>query len=128
MRGICDQALLLDGLHVIVVGTTDAVRTVVQRPTQVRPRCSATPLCWTRWRCPKSIHSWNTAIRPSNWDPGKSWCHRLRTPWWSNCMASSVGIPRGMLKNLEDGLQDLLGLTPVGDEVRPIAGTTRLAV
>jgi hypothetical protein len=24
-----DQALLLDGLHLIVVGTTDAVRTVV---------------------------------------------------------------------------------------------------
>jgi hypothetical protein len=30
------QALLLDGLHLIVVGTTDSVRTVVQSHTQVR--------------------------------------------------------------------------------------------
>jgi len=36
LRSIRDQALLLDGLHLIVVGTTDAVRTVVQSHTQVR--------------------------------------------------------------------------------------------
>ena len=36
VRSMRDQALLLDGLHLIVVGTTDAVRTVVQSHTQVR--------------------------------------------------------------------------------------------
>jgi hypothetical protein len=36
LRSIRDQALLLDGLHLIVVGTTDAVRTVVQTHTQIR--------------------------------------------------------------------------------------------
>lgn len=36
LRGIRDQALLHDGLHLIVVGTTDAVRTVVQSHTQIR--------------------------------------------------------------------------------------------
>jgi hypothetical protein len=36
LRSIRDQALLLDGLHLIVVGTTDAVRTVVQSHTQIR--------------------------------------------------------------------------------------------
>ena len=35
MRGIRDQALLHDGLHLIVVGTTDAVRTVVQTQAQL---------------------------------------------------------------------------------------------
>jgi len=36
VRSRRDQALLLDGLHLIVVGTTDSVRTVVQSHTQVR--------------------------------------------------------------------------------------------
>ena len=36
LRSIRDQALLLDGLHLVVVGTTDAVGTVVQRHTQIR--------------------------------------------------------------------------------------------
>ena len=36
LRGIRDQVLLLDGIHVIVVGTTDAVRTVVQRHARIR--------------------------------------------------------------------------------------------
>lgn len=36
LRGIRDQALLLDGLHLIVVGATDAVATVVQRHRQIR--------------------------------------------------------------------------------------------
>ena len=35
MRGIRDQAILHDGLHLIVVGTTDAVRTVVQTQAQL---------------------------------------------------------------------------------------------
>jgi DNA-binding MarR family transcriptional regulator len=35
LRGIRDQALLHDGLHLIVVGTTDAVRTVVQTQAQL---------------------------------------------------------------------------------------------
>lgn len=36
LRGIRDPALLQAGLHLIVVGTTDAVRTVVQSHTQIR--------------------------------------------------------------------------------------------
>ncbi len=36
LRGIRDQALLHDGLQLIVVGTADAVRTVVQSHTQIR--------------------------------------------------------------------------------------------
>jgi len=36
VRSMRDQALLHDGLHLILVGTTDAVRTVVQSHTQVR--------------------------------------------------------------------------------------------
>lgn len=36
LENLSDQALMHDGLHLIVVGTTDAVRTVVQSHTQIR--------------------------------------------------------------------------------------------
>ena len=110
LRSIRDQALLLDGLHLIVVGTTDAVRTVVQAHTQIR-----------------SVFSDPQVLQPLELkDVQKLLANRYAAlqlgpeqPWRSPVEDAVVerlyllfrGDLRGMLKALEDGMTALLGLT-----------------
>jgi hypothetical protein len=124
LRGIRDQALLHDGLHLIVVGTTDAVRTVVQSHTQIR-----------------SVFSNPLMLQPLELDEVQTLlAHRYEVlqldqarPWRSPVENSVVqrlyelfrGDLRGMLKALEDGITALLGLTSAGAEVAPV-GTAAL--
>lgn len=118
LQGIRDQALLHDGLHLIVVGTTDAVRTVVQSHTQIR-----------------SVFSDPLALEPlALGDVEQLLAHRYEAlqldparPWRSPVEAAVVnrlhelfrGDLRGMLKALEDGITALLGLTSAGHDVAP---------
>ena len=111
MRGIRDQALLLDGLHLIVMGTTDAVRTVVQRHTHVRSMFSA-PVVLDPLVLPEVHKLLEHRYQALQLDPDKSW-HRLRP----RGEATAWPLPwdlRGMLKSLEDGLQDRWGSPPWG--------------
>jgi DNA-binding transcriptional ArsR family regulator len=110
LRSIRDQALLLDGLHLIVVGTTDAVRTVVQAHTQIR-----------------SVFSDPQVLQPLELeDVQKLLANRYAAlqlgpeqPWRTPVEDAVVerlyllfrGDLRGMLKALEDGMTALLGLT-----------------
>jgi hypothetical protein len=118
LRGIRDQALLHDGLHLIVVGTTDAVRTVVQSHTQIR-----------------SVFSNPLVLEPLELDEVKQLlAHRYEAlqldaarPWRAPVADAVVqklyelfrGDLRGLLKALEDGITALLGLTSGGAEVAP---------
>ena len=110
LRSIRDQALLLDGLHLIVVGTTDAVRTVVQTHTQIR-----------------SVFSDPQVLQPLELeDVQKLLANRYAAlqlgpeqPWRTPVEDAVVerlyllfrGDLRGMLKALENGMTALLGLT-----------------
>ena len=121
LRSIRDQALLLDGLHLIVVGTTDAVRTVVQTHTQIR-----------------SVFSDPQVLQPlALEDVQLLLANRyaalqldLNLPWRrpvDNAVVERLyqlfrGDLRGMLKALEDGMTALLGLTAPasGDGAAPV--------
>ena len=119
LRGIRDQALLLDGLHLIVVGTTDAVRTVVQRHTQVRSVFSdpivLEPLPLEQVQL--LLEHRYDALRL---DPALP----RRPPVTAAVIAQLYelfrGDLRGMLKALEDGITALLGLAPGGQDAAPI--------
>ena len=119
LRGIRDQALLHDGLHLIVVGTTDAVRTVVQSHTQIRSVFS-NPLVLEPLDLADVQQLLAIRYEALQLDPAKAW----RTP-----VADAVvqklyelfrGDLRGLLKALEDGITGLLGLTSGGAEVAPV--------
>ena len=119
LRGIRDQALLHDGLHLIVVGTTDAVRTVVQSYTQIR-----------------SVFSNPLVLEPLELeDVEQLLANRygalqldLARPWRSPVDAAVVrklytlfrGDLRGLLKSLEDGITVMLGLTSAGVDPAPV--------
>lgn len=119
LRGIRDQALLLDGLHLIVVGATDAVRTVVQRHTQVRSVFSnlvvLDPLA-----LPDVYKLLEHRYQALQLDPNRSWRAPVTDAVVEQLYGLFRGDLRGMLKSLEDGMQDLLGLTIVGNEALPI--------
>ena len=110
LRSIRDQALLLDGLHLIVVGTTDAVRTVVQTHTQIRsvfsdPRVLQ-PLALEEAQ--KLLHNRYNSLRL---DPEKPWREPLDPAVVERLYDFFRGDLRGMLKAMEDGITTLLGLT-----------------
>ena len=119
LRGIRDQALLLNGLHLIVVGTTDAVRTVVQRHTQIRSVFSD-PVVLDPLALPDVRTLLNNRYRTLQLDPGKSWRAPIADPVVEQLYGLFRGDLRGLLKSLEDGIQALLGLTTVGDAAMPI--------
>ena len=110
LRSIRDQALLLDGLHLIVVGTTDAVRTVVQTHTQIRSVFSDPqvlhPLALEEAQ--ELLHNRYDSLRL---DPGKPWRAPLDPAVVERLYQLFRGDLRGMLKALEDGITALLGLT-----------------
>jgi hypothetical protein len=119
LRGIRDQALLHDGLHLIVVGTADAVRTVVQSHTQIRS-VFCNPLVLEPLALSDVEQLLDTRYAALQLDPAKPW----RSPVDRSVVQSLYGLfrgdLRGLLKALEDGITALLGLTTTGAEVAPV--------
>ena len=119
LRGIRDQALLHDGLHLIVVGTTDAVRTVVQTHTQVRSVFS-NPLVLEPLGLADVEQLLANRYEALQLDQSRPWHSPVETAVVQRLYELFRGDLRGMLKALEDGITALLGLTSAGAEVAPV--------
>ena len=119
LRGIRDQALLHDGLHLIVVGTTDAVRTVVQTHTQVRSVFS-NPLVLEPLGLADVEQLLANRYEALQLDQSRPWYSPVETAVVQRLYELFRGDLRGMLKALEDGITALLGLTSAGAEVAPV--------
>ena len=119
LRGIRDQALLHDGLHLIVVGTTDAVRTVVQTHTQGRSVFS-NPLVLEPLGLADVEQLLANRYEALQLDQSRPWHSPVETAVVQRLYELFRGDLRGMLKALEDGITALLGLTSAGAEVAPV--------
>lgn len=110
LRSIRDQALLLDGLHLIVVGTTDAVRTVVQSHTQIRSVFSDPQML-----PPLGLEDVQQLLANRyaalQLEPGRPWRPPVDGAVVERLYKLFRGDLRGMLKAMEDGMTALLGLT-----------------
>ncbi|MCP9825039.1 AAA family ATPase [Synechococcus sp. EJ6-Ellesmere] len=93
-----------DGLHLIVVGTTDAVRTVVLKPLALR---DVEQLLANRYEALQL-------------DPSSPWRSPVDIAVVQRLYELFRGDLRGLLKALEDGITALLGLTSAGAEVAPV--------
>jgi len=105
LRGIRDQALLHDGLHLIVVGT----RSVFSNPLVLEPLGlgDVEQLLANRY----------AALQL---DQSRPWQSPVETAVVQRLYELFRGDLRGMLKALEDGITALLGLTSAGAEVAPV--------
>lgn len=119
LRGIRDQALLHDGLHLIVVGTTDAVRTVVQTHTQIRSVFS-NPLVLEPLELGDVEQLLANRYEALQLDPARPWRSPVQAAVVQRLYELFRGDLRGMLKALEDGITALLGLTSAGADVAPV--------
>jgi len=119
LRGIRDQALLHDGLHLIVVGTTDAVRTVVQSHTQIRSVFS-NPLVLEPLAQGDVEQMLANRYEALQLDPAKPWRSPVEAAVVQRLYELFRGDLRGLLKALEDGITALLGLTSAGADVAPV--------
>ena len=118
LRGIHDQvqALLHDGLHLIVVGTTDAVRTVVQSHTQIRSVFSD-PLVLEPLELGDVEQLLANRYAALQLDPARPWRSPVEDVVVNRLYELFRGDLRGLLKALEDGITALLGLTSAGADV-----------
>ncbi|MFO7628569.1 MAG: ATP-binding protein [Prochlorococcaceae cyanobacterium] len=119
LRGIRDQALLHDGLHLIVVGTTDAVRTVVQSHTQIRSVFS-NPVVLEPLALRDVEQLLANRYEALQLDPSSPWRSPVDIAVVQRLYELFRGDLRGLLKALEDGITALLGLTSAGAEVTPV--------
>jgi hypothetical protein len=119
LRGIRDQALLHDGLHLIVVGTTDAVRTVVQSHTQIRSVFS-NPLVLEPLALSDVEQLLANRYGALQLDPARPWRSPVDDVAVHRLYELFRGDLRGLLKALEDGITALLGLTTAGAAVAPV--------
>jgi hypothetical protein len=119
LRGIRDQALLHDGLHLIVVGSTDAVRTVVQSHTQIRSVFSD-PLVLEPLELAAVMQLLAHRYEALQLDPARPWRPPVAEPVVQKLYELFRGDLRGLLKALEDGITALLGLTSAGADVAPV--------
>ena len=105
LRGIRDQALLHDGLHLIVVGT----RSVFSNPLVLEPLGlgDVEQLLANRY----------AALQL---DQSRPWHSPVETAVVQRLYELFRGDLRGMLKALEDGITALLGLTSAGADVAPV--------
>jgi hypothetical protein len=119
LRSIRDQVLLLEGLHTIVVGTTDAVRTVVQSHTQVRSVFSD-PVVLEPLDLNEVHQLLEARYQSLQLDPSQP----VRSPVQDDVIDALHelfrGDLRGLLKALEDGITALLGLTVAGQDAGPV--------
>jgi len=119
LRGIRDQALLHGGLHLIVVGTTDAVRTVVQTHPQIRSVFS-TPLVLEPLALSEVQQLLANRYQALQLDPARPWRSPVEDVVVEKLYALFRGDLRGLLKALEEGITALLGLTTAGADVAPV--------
>jgi hypothetical protein len=119
LRDIRDQALLHDGLHLIVVGTTDAVRTVVQSHTQIRSVFS-NPLLLEPLALEDVEQLLANRYEALQLDPARPWRSPVERAVVERLYELFRGDLRGLLKALEDGMTGLLGLTSAGADVAPV--------
>ena len=119
LRGIRDQAMLHDGLHLIVVGTTDAVHTVVQSHTQIRSVFSD-PLVLEPLELGDVEQLLANRYKALQLDPARSWRSPVEKSVVTRLYELFRGDLRGLLKALEDGITALLGLTSAGTDVAPV--------
>jgi hypothetical protein len=105
LRGIRDQALLHDGLHLIVVG----IPSVFSNPLVLEPLGlgDVEQLLANRY----------AALQL---DQTRPWHSPVETAVVQRLYELFRGDLRGMLKALEDGITALLGLTSAGAEVAPV--------
>ena len=119
LRGVRDQALLHDGLHLIVVGTTDAIRTVVQSHTQIRSVFS-NPLVLEPLALDDVEQLLANRYEALQLDPARPWRSPVDDAVVHRLYELFRGDLRGLLKALEDGISALLGLTSAGADVAAV--------
>ncbi|HSH45994.1 MAG TPA: hypothetical protein VK966_09070 [Longimicrobiales bacterium] len=122
LRGLRDPMLMHPGLHVVLVGTPDAVSTVVNTHPQVRSIFTTVPIAPLGT---EHVHAMLAAryeylryhSRRPVIPPAESGAVELMYSLYR-------GDLRGMLKALEDGTSALLGLVPAADGggPRPMTG------
>ena len=105
LRGIRNQALLHDGLHLIVVG----IRSVFSNPLVLEPLAlgDVEQLLDNRYEALQL-------------DPARPWRSPVERAVVQRLYDLFRGDLRGMLKALEDGITALLGLTSAGADVAPV--------
>ena len=108
-----------DGLHLIVVGTTDAVRTVVQSHTQIRSVFS-NPLVLEPLALRDVEQLLANRYEALQLDPSSPWRSPVDIAVVQRLYELFRGDLRGLSKALEDGITALLGLTSAGAEVTPV--------
>ena len=108
-----------DGLHLIVVGTTDAVRTVVQSHTQIRSVFS-NPVVLEPLALRDVEQLLANRYEALQLDPSSPWRSPVDIAVVQRLYELFRGDLRGLLKALEDGITALLGLTSAGAEVTPV--------
>ncbi len=120
LRSIRDQGLPLDGLHLIVVGATDVVGTVVQRHTQIRSVFSQ-PVAMDPLPLPNVRKLLDRRYQALQLDPTRPWRAPITGAVVEQLYGLFRGDLRGLLKSLEGGMQALLGLAAMGDAAMPIS-------
>ena len=126
LRGIRDTILLLDGLHLILVGTTDAIITMVNRYAQVRSVFSS-PLVLEWLTVPEVEELLALRYRHLSMDADRRGAAPIDADTVRALYPLFRGDLRALLKSLEDGVTALLGVartTPPSpimfDELRPV--------
>ena len=107
LRAVRDQALVLEGLHLIVVGTTDAVDTAVLRHPQVRSVFSE-PLVLDPLSLPEVEDLLRKRYRALQLDSSCPQPAPVDSSAIQELYALFRGDLRAMLRALEDGLVELL--------------------
>ncbi|MXZ82213.1 MAG: ATP-binding protein [Synechococcus sp. SB0666_bin_14] len=107
LRDIRDSALMLDGLHVIVVGATDVVRTVVNRHPQIRSVFS-NPMVLKELTLSNVYELLNNRYQALQIDANQPFRNPVEDSVVEKLYDVFRGDLRGMFKSLEDGMQTLL--------------------
>lgn len=107
LRDIRDSALMLDGLHVIVVGATDAVRTVVNRYPQIRSVFSNLMIL-KKLTLSNVYELLNNRYQALQIDANQPFRNPVEDSVVEKLYDIFRGDLRGMFKSLEDGMQTLL--------------------
>lgn len=108
-----DPMLMMDGLHVIVVGTTDAVARVINTHAQVR-NVFRTPLVLEPLALPEVhalLHARYHARRLDESEPARS---PVDTATVDQLFTAFSGDLRGLLKALDDGVEECIGFDGAG--------------
>jgi predicted ATPase len=121
VRGLRDPMLMHERLHVILVGTTDAVNTVVNTHAQVRNVFTVQPL--GALDVPVVHAMLHARYQHFRQDAQRDYVAPVRDEAVEAIYALYRGDLRGMLKALDDGATPLIGLITEGAEgkARPIA-------